>query len=148
MMTQSAAEPAHYSSAQMGVGWICIRQWALLCMCHCVFCLLACLTSDSTSLRHRAASQNVTAVSCEAAVWLVSINYDPSLSPTLEFNLQGDNVVLVALIKEKALCRAAWLQDSIKKKKPFRLLSCTVFINIQLLKILTLHFICLWTIDD
>lgn len=57
-------------------------------MCHCVFCLLACLTSDSSSLRHRAASQNVTAVSREAAVWLASINYDPSLSLTLEFNLQ------------------------------------------------------------
>lgn len=97
----------------MGVGWVCIRQWALLCMCHCVFCLLACLTSDSSSLRHRAASQNVTAVSREAAVWLASINYDPSLSPTLEFNLQGDSVVLVALIKEKDLCRAAWLQDSL-----------------------------------
>lgn len=143
MMTQSTAEPARYRSAQMGVGWVCIRQWALLCMCHCVFCLLACLTSDSSSLRHRAASQNVTAVSREAAVWLASINYDPSLSPTLEFNLQGDSVVLVALIKEKDLCRAAWLQDSIQKKKPFRLLSCTVFINIQLLKILTFHFICL-----
>lgn len=107
MMTQSTAEPAR---AQMGVGWVCIRQWALLCMCHCVFCLLACLTSDSSSLRHRAASQNVTAVSREAAVWLASINYDPSLSPTLEFNLQGDSVVLVALIKEKDLCRAAWFR--------------------------------------